>query len=66
MLISSDLLVELMKLNDAIIKKEIIHPARFALKLEEIATNAWVEAKELGCTTLDEAEGLQPSLQIQP
>ncbi|MGB6298337.1 MAG: hypothetical protein WBF90_19415 [Rivularia sp. (in: cyanobacteria)] len=65
-LISVELLCELMKLNKSVIGKEIIHPSRLALKLEEIAAIAWEEAKELGCTTLEEAEDLQPSLQIQP
>ncbi|MGB6302087.1 MAG: hypothetical protein WBF90_38765 [Rivularia sp. (in: cyanobacteria)] len=65
-LISLDLIYELTRLNKAVIDEEINHPSRLALKLEEIAAIAWEEAKELGCTTFDEVDGLQPSLQIQP
>lgn len=64
--ISSELIDELVQLNRSVITKDINHPSRLALRLEEIAANAWDEAKKLGCTTFEEVEGLQPSLQIQP
>lgn len=65
-LISNDLIHELVKLNQSIIDEEIIHPSRLALRLEEIAASAWDEAEQLGCTSFELAEGLQPSFQIQP
>lgn len=65
-LISIDLISRLTWINNAIIDGELRHPARFALFLEDLATDAWNEARELGEATWDEAEGLQPSIRIDP
>lgn len=64
--ISPELIQELVELNKSVYSEEIKHPSRLALRLEEIAASAWDEAKRLGCTTFNEVEDLQPSLQIRP
>lgn len=65
-LISLDLVQGIVALNNKLIANEIKHPARLALFLEELATDAWNEAKELGASTWEDAEDLPPSLRIDP
>ena len=65
-LISLELINRLTSMNDKILTGELQHPGRFALALEELATDAWNEARELGETTWSDAENLQPSLRIDP
>lgn len=65
-LISVDLLQAVAILNNKILARTISHPAKLALALEEIATDAWNEAKELGGLTWQEAEDMQPCLRIDP
>jgi hypothetical protein len=60
--ISADLLTKIIALNNKLIAGEVLHPARLALFLEEIAADAWNEAKELGAATWQDAEDLPPSL----
>lgn len=65
-LISLELINQLTWINNKILSGELQHPGRFALYLEDLATDAWNEARELGETTWNEAEDLQPSLRIDP
>lgn len=65
-LLSLNLISRLTSINDKVISGELRHPGHFALVLEELATDAWDEAKELGHTTWSDAEDLQPSLRIDP
>ncbi len=66
MSISLELIQSVVELNKKIINKTIVHPATLALALEEIATDAWNQAKELGAVTWQEAEDIQPCLRIDP
>ncbi len=65
-LISVELIHRFTKIGNQIINDEIKHPARFALLLEDLATDVWNQARELGEATWLEAEGISPSLQIDP
>lgn len=65
-LISLELVQGIVALNSKIIANEVKHPARLALLLEELATDAWNEARELGAASWEDAEDLPPSLRIDP
>lgn len=65
-LISVELIRRLTWINYQIINNELKHPARLALLLEDLATDAWNQARELGEATWLEAEGIPPSLRIDP
>ncbi|MBD2609514.1 hypothetical protein H6G81_34760 [Scytonema hofmannii FACHB-248] len=65
-MISNELMESLTRINNLILLGEVRHPARFALLLEELAGDAWNEARRLGQATWDEAENLQPSIRIDP
>lgn len=65
-LISLELIRQLTQINNKILAGELRHPERLALCLEDLATDAWNEARELGETTWADAEDLQPSLRIDP
>jgi hypothetical protein len=60
-LISLELIERLTWINNKIASGELTHPARFALFLEDLATDAPNEARALGEATWAEAEDLQPS-----
>lgn len=62
--ISLELIQSVVELNNKILTKTVVHPATLALLLEEIATDAWNEASELGTVTWQEAEDIPPSLRI--
>lgn len=64
--LSLELIHQLTELNNKVLDGELRHPGRFALALEDLATDAWNEAREFGETTWKEAEELQPSLRIDP
>ena len=64
--ISIDLIKLVVNLNDKLLNKTISHPAKLALALEEIATDAWNEAKELGTAAWQDVEEIQPCLRIDP
>lgn len=63
-LISKELLHNVIALNTKLIAGEIGHPARLALYLEQMASEAWSEAEELGAATWEDAEDLPPSLKF--
>jgi hypothetical protein len=65
-LISLELIDRLTGLNFKILNQQINNPARLAAELEEIAIDAWNEAKELGMPTWENAEMLPPSIRIDP
>lgn len=65
-MISNELLEGLTGINNLILLGQVKHPARLAILLEELTNLAWDEAKKLGQATWDDAEGLQPSLRIDP
>ncbi|RAM48057.1 MAG: hypothetical protein C6Y22_29970 [Hapalosiphonaceae cyanobacterium JJU2] len=65
-LISLELVQGIIALNNKIIANEVKHPARLALLLEELATDAWNESKRLGAASWDDALDLPPSLRIDP
>lgn len=65
-MISNQLIEGLTAINNVIWTGQLTHPARFALLLEDLATDAWNEAKQLGEATWAEAEDLQPSFRIDP
>lgn len=64
--ISEDLIDSLVELNNKIINNVVTHPASLAILLEEIATDAWLEAEMLGAVTWQEAENIQSPLRIDP
>lgn len=66
MSISLELVQSLVDLNNKVLNKTIVHPAKLALALEEIATDAWNQAKELGMPTWTNVEDIQPCLRIDP
>ncbi len=63
-LISSELVQELVELNTKIVDGTIVHPAKLALALEEVAAIAWDEAKKTGTVTWSDIEDVAPSLRI--
>lgn len=63
-LISLELMTGIIALNNKIVAGEVRHPARLALLLEELATDAWNQAKELGAASWEDAEDLPPSLRF--
>lgn len=63
-LLSQELMQKILALNSKIVNGDIKHPARLALLLEEIATVAWSDARELGAATWEDAEDLPPSLRF--
>ncbi|AFY34880.1 hypothetical protein [Calothrix sp. PCC 7507] len=63
-LISTELLHKVIALNNKLLAGEVRHPARLALFLEEIATDAWNEAKDLGAASWEDAEDLPASLKF--
>lgn len=65
-LISSKLMDGLLAINHRIVLSQITHPVTLALVLEELATDAWEEARLMGFPTWEEAEDLQPSIRIDP
>jgi hypothetical protein len=65
-MISNELMEGLTRINNLILTGQLTHLGRFALLLEELAGDAWNEARKLGHTTWDEVEDLQPSIRIDP
>lgn len=65
-MISNQLIEGLTAIGNAIWTGQLTHPARFALLLEDLATDAWNEARKLNEITWTEAEDLQPSFRIDP
>ncbi len=65
-LISLNLIQSIVSLNNKVLSESINHPGALALALEEIATDAWNEAKELGIPTWQEVEDVQPAIRIDP
>jgi hypothetical protein len=65
-MISNELMEGLTRINNVILTGELTHPGRFALLLEELAGDAWNEARRLGQATWDDAEDLQSSTRIDP
>lgn len=65
-MISNQLIEGLTAINNAIWTGQLTHSAKFALLLEDLATDAWNEARELNETTWAKAEDLPPSLRIDP
>jgi hypothetical protein len=65
-MISNELMESLTRINNLILLGTLTHPARFALLLEELAGDAWNEARRLGQATWDDAEDLQPAIRIDP
>jgi hypothetical protein len=65
-MISNELMESLTRINNLILLGDLTHPARFALLLEELAGDAWNEARKLGQATWDDAEDLQSAIRIDP
>ncbi len=65
-MISLELIRGLVFLNSQILSGELTHPGRLAVQLEDLAADAWIEAKSQGQATWEEAEDLQPSIRIDP
>jgi len=65
-LISGELTNLLIELNNKVLNNIITTPEVLALALEEIATDAWIEARKRGAMTWQDAEDIQPSIRIDP
>ena len=65
-MISNELMESLTRINNLVLLGTLTHPAQFALLLEDLAGDAWNEARRLGQTTWDEAEDLQSAIRIDP
>jgi hypothetical protein len=65
-LLSLDLIDGIVAINNKIINRDITHPFHLALALEELAHDAWSEARIMGVPTWEEAEDLPPSIRIDP
>lgn len=65
-MISLELINRLAWITSAIVGGDLTHPARLAVMLEDLAADAWNEAKEQGQATWAEVEDLQPSIRIDP
>jgi hypothetical protein len=65
-LISGELTNSLIELNNKVLNNTIMTPENLAIALEEIATDAWIEARKRGAATWQDVEDIQPSIRIDP